>query len=1080
MPLTKLSRKYHLLKKVKDTKNGPQCDLLEEDIESPNISKRCEQGVFRQRKENISVIPETSSSSDNGNSIVSSIENLHLVPNGSSKLSSKPEVYQSILNSTSSENDSIQILPESFIQPKQIYNKITARRKKDRPHKKDLLNANRRGVGKDLELSNLSYMDCENWKRFESTHIDHLKGLEKDSDSVFTEDLSRISGIEIPNSDGADNETYHSVEEEPINLINTKDSINIKISGTNNSQMSKDKKEETNITLSKEKIYNNKPIDPKVLFSIEKRKRSELFFSNRDCDGHCPKVLAKENDEEDCFELVSPQNEQDLLPSKITPAKLLKKTDVRDFELRKNPQSFNSFKKRQISLHKTNQRRSILGRNEVVLLSSDSDSSSDDSICTNRSKCCWKKHILNFAPLPQTPRQIDYQALEKTTPKLNCCNPVSYTPDTRKLLSVSRLQNIEQWLKLSPLSRRKGSSIGISNEKDNEFLSSESVCNFYPVKEPFCVDVASKYDIDSCNIDNTNTSYGTSKKFIPASDCMDSNMEYANSISPEHHNSFTNQEYVNQDKNINDGSSLAISQSSHTIGKEKVQCSKETDFLEKNLIQQKNHDRLKSSLQYQTETGTVREESSSQHENNTKSDDCKASKPCNRVLMPHVNTEMNISQYDTTRSDVPCDSNEVVQAASNKRSVDILSNRDTEVNIDHFDQCSINSQKKTFYCHTPLKENPFGYYLSKCSSPSSPPPKFENSLTKELCTVHDKQNQATLSEDSDCSIEISPLRNSIGLQVSLDDSNCYVNTSPCNKSTFSQNRTQIPVIATDGETQTINTYIDKENKKIKVGLNSNLEIQREYEDAQELVGSTQDLKLHLSLGTEVFGREEQAYNISTNSSKPSRNSKHTKPKNIFGNYLDFSGSDSDDNDRLLNEISTHNKLKSLTNDRMTISNRRSRSTCDEDQSNKENMSSIDNNNPLCHGSNPVDSSDESENKQNFGHTLSEDDFIYAPPYPDHLTIINTILEDKTNVSSKSILYNDLAEKHKYHEKENSSNKKCHGRINLTNSKSQIQPLVVSKPTLILKTAPILSGFLKCHDSRLTFLASLSLSEASER
>ena len=81
------------------------------------------------------------------------------------------------------------------------------------------------------------------------------------------------------------------------------------------------------------------------------------------------------------------------------------------------PLPYSSLKEKKVSSNEKYPRRSILGRNEVILLTSDSDSSSDDDICTNRSKCCWNKHILKLAPLPTAPNHtmlfLSHPAQEK-------------------------------------------------------------------------------------------------------------------------------------------------------------------------------------------------------------------------------------------------------------------------------------------------------------------------------------------------------------------------------------------------------------------------------------------------------------------------------------------------------------------------------------------------------------------------------------------------------------------------------------------------------------------------------------------
>ena len=60
-------------------------------------------------------------------------------------------------------------------------------------------------------------MSSQNWRRFESTHIDHLAGTKEDNMSCFTEDFSKILQVIEESSDSAkesNDESYHSVQEE--------------------------------------------------------------------------------------------------------------------------------------------------------------------------------------------------------------------------------------------------------------------------------------------------------------------------------------------------------------------------------------------------------------------------------------------------------------------------------------------------------------------------------------------------------------------------------------------------------------------------------------------------------------------------------------------------------------------------------------------------------------------------------------------------------------------------------------------------------------------------------------------------
>ena len=188
MPLTKLSRKYHLLKKAKSGSHNQN----ENDFNKENQfvgPATCNPNNHRPNREgNISIIPETSSSSENG-----SQKNFNI-----------DTILQSELKTNSSQGDKDVLERASTLNCK-----CSHRRSKCPSQYLHLKNGSRieknieiyGEVGADTmnhlhndakEFSEISYMDCQNWRRFESTHIDHLAGTKEDNMSCFTEDFSKI------------------------------------------------------------------------------------------------------------------------------------------------------------------------------------------------------------------------------------------------------------------------------------------------------------------------------------------------------------------------------------------------------------------------------------------------------------------------------------------------------------------------------------------------------------------------------------------------------------------------------------------------------------------------------------------------------------------------------------------------------------------------------------------------------------------------------------------------------------------------------------------------------------------------
>ena len=123
---------------------------------------------------------------------------------------------------------------------------------------------------------------------------------------------------------------------------------------------------------------------------------------------------------------------------------------------------------------------------------------------------------------------------------------------------------------------------------------------------------------------------------------------------------------------------------------------------------------------------------------------------------------------------------------------------------------------------------------------------------------------------------------------------------------------------------------------------------------------------------------------------------------------------------------------------------------------------------------------DSTDDEHFGESILEDNFVYAPPYPDHLTTINTTQSGNPNVTYNSNLQNDSAKNVTESKVEQTSSKKFRGRMNLNGNENLPQSPIISKPTILFKTTPSLICFQTCHDDHLTFLSSLSLSKPERR
>ena len=254
-----------------------------------------------------------------------------------------------------------------------------------------------------------------------------------------------------------------------------------------------------------------KNMDPKVLFSIEKRKRSELFNQNH-WRQPSQNILAEGSDEgNDMCE------ETELSP----------KTDKNNQKVKNtNYGSISNVTKMNNPPRRRKPRRSMLGQNQVVLLSSESDSSSDsdnhkewDGHCsTNRSKCCWNKHIMNLPPIlskhtvPPKLSSIHKQNEFEVGPLPNSRE----STDPRNLMSSSRFEKVENWVVTSPFNGKQTNPASTSPLKGKRIVFSSSDLSDTSPSPPYRHGSYFTSNGQSNDRDCPNISCATSKHFAPA------------------------------------------------------------------------------------------------------------------------------------------------------------------------------------------------------------------------------------------------------------------------------------------------------------------------------------------------------------------------------------------------------------------------------------------------------------------------------------------------------------------------------------------------------------------------------------
>ena len=834
MPLTKLSRKYHLLKKSKRRSKENKDQHVDEENKNVN-SAIVNLQHHAKTPGSISIVPETSSSSDNDMPKIN------------------PEAANSNCNfmRTNMKSHFNRYDKSNSINPELSQNREKGAANESQCIRNDI-----------PEFSEISYMDCQNWKRFESTHIDHLAGTKEHDTSCFTEDLSNILQEISGSSDNvkeSNEESYHSVEEEPdlnIRKLAKDNSIN---PGVNKLRIENKKELPTSYKCDIEKGQISKPVNRSNIFSPKRDfSRVPLKPDGKLIKNDC-KILAKESGEEDNLSSLSSESDGNENP------RFVKRTtqNVNQSQLKKfNYVESDVFGMTMTSNHKVSDkrrsvRRSILGRNEVVLISSESDSSIEDSKCTYRSKCCWKKHLLLRAPLPKLPDRIDFNVLDepsqqpfKQPANINYQNP----------MSASRIANIEKWIEVSPF--RQQSSKSSKTLKIRQIEESSS---------------GSEFDLTENVEDSSLYSHATSKQNQPQSSELQSHI----AMNPK-----------NDIKNNNKTSSLYTEEKD--IYKSK--------FPDKNSLLARNSNFI------QPIYNIIHEESSelSSQIQNTPSEDKRTSKELidSSVGVLERSDDDSIGQENTSSPDpnILSERLKTLDISRNEKS-SLEKNSRIPTEEDQLMQSSLANDLNN-YCsrRTDIRRN--NREMDETNDYGVDHDldlRLSEMLERENSLRLDKQNQAVLSESSDECNRNSPAKNSVCLQVSITDSDSSLSSVIIDKSTSVQNGANSPNSKSNKSQDPVDSSVE-ETESIDLLQNLNNQNQSDI-DLVHNKNPTQELQLILSSDSESDKRNshlhfEKDSMLGPKIKEPDSVNSHrrSKIKNIFGNYVSISDEEGDEDE----------------------------------------------------------------------------------------------------------------------------------------------------------------------------------------
>ena len=1090
MPLTKLSRRYHLLKKAKSKSNNQKEDDFNKENQVVEPATFNPQNHHPNRKGNISIIPETSSSSENGSQEKLNIDTILQSELKANSLHKKDEDLDSPSNmncecckmKSKRHSQGLHLKNGSKIQQNiDINGELSAATGKNYIHN-DI-----------TECSEISYMDCQNWKRFESTHIDHLAGTKEDNLSCFTEDFSKILQVIDESTDSAkesNDESYHSVQEEASANYQKVSQHDCNTTEKENSFINAKISPKHTTNYGKECAYSSKLFDHKALLSLEKGRCSKLLPSDRRVEDNSFKILASESEENDSSSLLSgsPREKKyssiDIIPQNFDHSQL---KNITNFQNNLVPATNSN--RRRSSEKRRNVRRSMLGKNEVVLLSSESDSSLDDSRCTNRSKCCWKKHFLKLAPLPNQPNKIDYNCFERSQQEPYNQPATSSNTCAQNLLSKSRLANIKQWIEVSPFGPQKSQRDSISKVKVIDLSSSGSENDLSDAQEnknshSKMLDNSADHNVD-CNF----FSYGTSKQDMPhSSDVSSKNILVGQKFSGLIDCTTPDDEIASLKNDITTFSEVIPHIDLKNNNQTSTPYLNTTDKYKDNLIARNkdNH-----TINCHNTDRHVNEESPHQNDN-TYSEDRRTSKDQLELSSSFDDSGKGVSKNKEPNSIYSQYMNTKDLRKLNE-SHQLLSNND---HVNHY-----NDKESSIYFEGKLRERTL---LETDENKGLP--RCDKNINKEYPSRLDKENQAALSENSEDSNYGSPLKISVCLQASLTDNDSCITDQVFDKSLNIQDnincsssekyRSRHSLESSNEEFNSINLLQD-----LAKPSQSCIAIQHNGSPTQELnliLSSDSDEKSS-SLDLDKFENR----NIVAGRTNPSHSrspKRHSKEKNIFGNYRYLSDEDDHQIDSTLgnenlvsnperdpsgcrihksfeefNDKTTTKTSINQTNQRLDINKENHNITTSKlvDESSASLIQTYDydeKSNNLTDKSTQVTNAKGDKNylrlsdSQDFGIAIAKNELIATSQNHDHSKMYNGYVLRKPEESLKT---DDIVSKNA-------------DQNNLRNSIKTSKLPNSNKQSILLDCVPTLDAFVIDQENTLSFLSSLSLDEPNKR
>ena len=1070
MPLTKLSRKYHLLKKSKQRQQGPKDEFNKENID---INFR----IFNQKhqdnkKHDISVIPETSSSSENDSPIISNEPVLQSRYRTNALQNKNKDSSLDSSNSNCKDINTDGQIPA----PCSHFESRNAMKRNMQKHVQKSVATEFGNIGNDItQSSEISYLDCQNWKRFESTHVDHLAGVKEHNTTCFTEDLSNILQITNDSSDNdkeSNDERYHSVEEDPCSdpinqshVIKPSDQRDVMIKNKGIAELANKCEEEYGRT--------NKNFDNKTNENEENNKSSIIVPSKKVDKENYNRILAEESEEEDELSIsfgIS-KNKKSRSPQKIS-------------------QKF-----------KRIERRSMLGKNEVILLSSESDSSMDDSRCTYRSKCCWKKHILRRAPLPKLPGKIDFRAFEELNQRPDnqegsSSNTFEYMKTYEpNALSESRIANIKQWIEASPFQPHKAANTSRtvqidSSSSDNFDSSSSETENDSPQEEksshPMNKNSGSNF------VQSDSFSHGTSKQDLPESSDLIFKSVLVGSRFMKQADCANDSQDISFMKKRNSARFAAIPhfdvENNNPMSPKCIGFNNQK--YNKVAMAHKNHN-SKSSISIHSSVHGLIEEQSCQQSDNTYSEDKGTSKDqldfsssiddvVKKVLENNSNT--SVIGYDRKRKQL---SDPIEQRNTNvsQEQRQQVATKEDQSKLSFNDLCIFPYTK-----HTRDKRNEFDETLNHSSTTSSP--NLSDNSKKIIISKVDKENQAMHSESSDEDRSNSPSKVSVCLQISVSESESESNDShiALSKSLSRKDDMDFSHSNNSNQQNTLQSSCERVNTR---NLESDLKSQNRFSlTSRKNDNPTQELKLILSSDSES---DEKSSKLETKNAPVHKLEIHSamnilqssKTKNIFGNYISLSEDEEDDEFKsscrgklALDEENEPCYSRNFTcfddsNDKQELNDSRKEHhpglTEISDSSKLIKSKLVPNSSTCFQGANSTEKAscltDKSIQVENLEDDTSTSDISFEKDIKKNglMRLLSSHTEDKETYLNKEHSSSKYTDHNDPHRTKGSLNKKK-----------------TFQASLLLSSFPSLTSFVEIHECSMTFLASLSLDEANNR